>query len=157
MRVSSRLVLLTVFGLALAAGCGSRTRVTGTVTSSVKQIDLGHSLNSDRTIVDPADEFAPADTVFASVQTETMASARITARVRLENGEVITDSAQRIPSEGIQRSAFRLFRPGGWPAGTYQFEVVLDTIVSGVKEFRVKQETEQSPAPSGSAGNPPPR
>jgi hypothetical protein len=138
---SHRRLRWLAFGLALpvASACGLKERTGGTVTRAVTQIDLGRQLNTDHTVGELTDTFGASDTVFASVQTETMASARITVRIRRENEAVLSDSSQRIPAEGITRTAFRFMLPGGWPPGRYQLEVVLDTTVSGVKEFTIKQ------------------
>jgi hypothetical protein len=129
-----------VFGLlALAAGtgCQSKTRVAGTETRKVLAIDLGRTVNSDHTIKDAAETFAPTDTIWASVQTETMGSAVIKARWTLESGELLGEATEKVPPSGITRTRFHLWKRDGLPAGKYHLEVSLDSIATGVKEFTV--------------------
>ena len=130
-----------VLGIALILGaaCGSKTRVTGTVTNKVTAIDLGRSINSDRTIKDKSDTFQPSDTIYASVETETLGSATIKARWTFETGQLVNESTQLIPtSGGSLHTEFHVAKPDGWPVGKYRLEVNLDKSVAGIKEFTVK-------------------
>ena len=127
--------------LALVTSCGSKTRVTGTVTSKVTAIDLGRSANSDRTIKDPADSFQPGDTIYASIETETLGSATLKARWIFQDGQVINEATQQVPaSGGTIRTEFHVAKPDGWPEGNYRIELSLDgKTVAGIKQFTVKK------------------
>ncbi|HEV8453282.1 MAG TPA: hypothetical protein VGQ69_08345 [Gemmatimonadales bacterium] len=125
--------------LLLMAGCGSKAKVAGTPTNKVNVIELGRSLNADRTVKDPTDIFQPTDTIYASVETETLGSAMLTARWTFEDGQTVDSTTQRVPaSGGVIRSEFHVWKPGGWPVGKYHLQITLDSTVSGVKEFTVK-------------------
>jgi len=126
--------------LLTSLGCGSKTRVTGTATNKVNLIDLGRSINADHSIKDKTDTFQPGDTVFAAVETETLGSAAVKIRWSFEDGQLVGEATQQIPSSGGQiRSAFHLYKPDGWPEGKYRLEVTLDSTVAGIKEFTVKK------------------
>lgn len=126
-------------GLLLLA-CGSKARVSGVETGKVTAIDLGRSINADHTIKDAADAFQPGDTIYASVQTETMGSAKVTARWTFQDGQTVDSTTQTVPaSGGVIRTEFHASKPGGWPVGKYHLQIALDSTVSGVKEFEVRQ------------------
>ena len=123
----------------LTAGCGSKAKVAGTPTNKVNAIELGRSLNADRTIKDPADVFQPTDTIYASIETETLGSAKLTTRWTFEDGQTVDSVTQAVPATGgVIRSEFHVWKPDGWPVGKYHLQVTLDSTVSGVKEFTVK-------------------
>ena len=127
-------------GLLVLVACGSKANVSGVPTSKVTAIDLGRSINADRTIKDAADSFQPGDTIYASVQTETLGSVKVTARWTFQDGQTVDSTVQMVPaSGGVIRTEFHVWKPGGWPLGKYHLQVALDSTVSGVKEFEVRQ------------------
>lgn len=121
-------------------GCGSKTRLSGTETNKVNAIALGHSINADRSIKDATDSFQPGDTIYASIETETLGSAALKVHWSFEDGQAVGESTQQIPASGGPiRSAFHIYKPDGWPEGKYRIEVTLDSSVAGIKEFTVKK------------------
>jgi hypothetical protein len=125
--------------VALVAACGSKAEVGGTATGKVTAVDLGRSVNSDRTIRDAGDIFSPRDTIYASVQTETLGGATLKVRWTFEDGQVVDSVTEKVPSSGgIIRTEFHVSKPDGWPVGKYHLEVSLDGSAAGVKEFTVK-------------------
>jgi hypothetical protein len=133
-----RLILGCV--LLASLGCGSKTRVTGTATNKVNLIELGHAINADQSIKDKADSFQPGDTIYASIETETLGSAQLKVRWLFEDGQLVSEGGQQIPASGGQiRAGFHVYKPDGWPEGKYRLEVTLDSTVAGIKEFTVKK------------------
>ena len=125
--------------LVAVGACGSKAKVSGTATNSVKVIELGRGLNADRTVRDPTDTFQRTDTIYASVETETLGGAKLIARWTFEDGQTVDSTTQAIPSSGGSiRSEFHVWKPDGWPIGKYHLQITLDSTVSGVKEFTVK-------------------
>lgn len=123
----------------LVAACGSKAKVGGTATGKVTAIDLGRSVNPDRTVTASTDTFAPSDTIYAVIQTETLGSARLKVRWTYEDGQTINESTQTLPSSGgTIWSEFHVSKPDGWPVGKYHLQVALDSAAAGVKEFTVK-------------------
>lgn len=130
---------IALFAVVLVAACGSKARVGGTATGKVTAIDLGRSVNPDRTITGSTDAFSPGDTIYAVVQTETLGGAKLKVRWTFEDGQTIDESTQTLPSSGgIIWSEFHVSKPGGWPVGKYHVQVSLDAAAAGVKEFTVK-------------------
>ena len=123
----------------LVAACGGKAHVGGTVTGKVTAIDLGRSVNPDRTISASTDTFAPSDTIYAVIQTETLGGARLKVRWTFEDGQTVNESTQTLPaSGGTIWSEFHVSKPDGWPVGKYHLQVALDSAAAGVKEFTVK-------------------
>ena len=131
--------------LGLAVGCADRdvddardTTAIVTATASVTDIDLGRTLNPDKTITDVLDTFRPADTLYASVETDAPGTVTLVGRWTFEDGQVVEESSQTVSAAGKQRTEFHVMRPGGWPTGKYKFEVLLDGKPAGSKEFKIE-------------------
>jgi len=130
---------MALLAVALVAACGSKAKVGGTTTGKVTAIDLGRSVNPDRTITASTDTFAPTDTIYAVVQTETLGGAKLKVRWTYEDGQTVNESTQNLPSSGgTIWSEFHVSKPDGWPIGKYHLQVSLDSAAAGVKEFTVK-------------------
>jgi hypothetical protein len=130
---------MALLAVALVAACGSKAKVGGTATGKVTAINLGRSVNPDRTISASTDTFAPTDTIYAVVQTETLGGAKLKVRWTYEDGQTVNESTQNLPSSGgTIWSEFHVSKPDGWPLGKYHLQVSLDSAAAGVKEFTVK-------------------
>ncbi len=101
-------------------------------------VDLGKSLNADKTISEKAAEFHGTDTFYASVATAGAGNASVRARWIFEDGTVIDDSMQSIAPAGPAQTEFHLSKPDAWPLGKYRVEVSLDGGPVVTKEFQVK-------------------
>jgi uncharacterized protein YfaS (alpha-2-macroglobulin family) len=146
----SRLFGTSILALALAAvlsaACtrssenSGATGTTGTgVGVRVSQIDIGRSLNADKTIDDHTDSFKPNDTIYASIVTEgTAATATLKARWTYQEGQVVNESTQTIAPTGDARTEFHISKPDGWPTGTYTLEVFLNGSSAGTRDVEVE-------------------
>jgi hypothetical protein len=116
------------------------TGTTGTaVGARVSQIDIGRSLNADKTINDNTDSFKPNDTVYTSIATQgTSATTTLKARWTYQDGQVVDESTQTIAPTGDARTEFHISKPDGWPAGKYKLEVFLNGSSVATKEFEVQ-------------------
>ena len=143
--LSTSILALTLAAI-LSAACTKKnenpgsTGTTGTaVAVRVSQIDIGRSLNADKTINDNTDSFKPNDTVYASIATEgTAATTTLKARWTYQDGQIVNESTQTIAPTGDARTEFHISKPDGWPAGKYRLEVFLNGSSSATKEFEVK-------------------
>lgn len=130
---------IALLAVVLVAACGGKVKVAGTATGKVTAIELGRSVNSDRTIKDASDTFSPRDTIYASIQTETLGGALLKVRWTFEDGQVVDESSLKVPSSGgTLLTEFHVAKPDGWPVGKYHLQVSLDSAAAGVKEFTVK-------------------
>jgi len=144
-----RLLAVCCLGLmAVLVGCraGDRSANPGPSPSptlrtdvTVTDISLGRALETNRRVAQPREDFAPADTVYASIVTE--GSARrvlMTARWTYESSEVVSESSLAIAPSGVTVSEFHVSRPEGLPRGRYQVEILLDGASAGKRGFSVQ-------------------
>ena len=107
-------------------------------TVSVADIDVGKAIANAK-VTDKADNFKPADTVYASVHTTGASpAATLMARWTFEDGQVVSESSQSIAPTGDAYTEFHISKPNGLPKGKYKVEVFLDSKSVGTKDFEVK-------------------
>src|SRR5687768_16704956 len=144
----TKLLGTTILALTLlsvvSAGCRQNTGANGTTEIGggvrVSQIDIGRSLNTDKSINDNTDSFKPNDVIYASIATAGSApTATLKARWTYQDGLVVDESTQTITPTGNARTEFHISKPDGWPAGKYKFEAFLNGASSGTKDFEVAQ------------------
>jgi hypothetical protein len=139
-------ILALALAAVLSAACtrssdnSGSTGTTGTgVGVRVSQIDMGRSLNADKTINDSTDSFQPNDTIYASIVTEgTAATATLKARWTYQEGQVVNESTQTIAPTGNARTEFHISKPDGWPPGKYTLEVLLNGSSAGTRDVEVE-------------------
>jgi hypothetical protein len=138
------LLALGCASLVLAAACGRKasggenTR-GGMNTIAVTNIDIGRSINADLTIKDNTATFRPSDVVYASIQTEGAAPARLGVRWIYNDDQVVDEGTREIHPTGATRTEFHLSKPDGFPEGRYRLEVTLNGASAGTKDFEVKR------------------
>ena len=128
----------------LSAACTKRNENPGTTGTTgvgvrVSQIDMGRSLNADKTISDNANSFKANDTIYASIATVgTAPTAALKARWTYQDGQVVNESTQTIAPTGDARTEFHISKPDGWPTGKYKLEVFLNGSSAATKDFEVQ-------------------
>jgi hypothetical protein len=135
-------ILALTLAAVLSAACTENpgaTSTTGTgVGVRVSQIDMGRSLNADKSINDNTDSFKPNDAIYASIVTEgSAATATLKARWTYQDGQVVNESTQTITPTGNARTEFHISKPDGWPTGKYKLEAFLNGSSSATKDFEV--------------------
>jgi hypothetical protein len=146
----TRLFGPSILALALAgvlsSACGRSGENPGTTGTTgagagvrVARIDMGRSLNADKTISDTG-SFKPNDTIYASVATEGAApTATLRAHWTYQDGQVVDEATQTIAPTGNARTEFHISKPDGFPAGKYKVEVFLNGSSAATKDFEVEQ------------------
>jgi ABC-type oligopeptide transport system substrate-binding subunit len=140
-RLGTSILALTLAAV-LSAACTENPGATGTTGTAVgvrvSQIDMGRSLNADKTINDNTDSFKPNDAIYASIVTEgSAATATLKARWTYQDGQVVNESTQTITPTGNARTEFHISKPDGWPTGKYKLEAFLNGSSSATKDFEV--------------------
>ena len=135
-------ILALTLAAVLSAACTENPGATGTTGTGVgvrvSQIDMGRSLNADKTINDNTDSFKPNDAIYASIVTEgSAATATLKARWTYQDGQVVNESTQTITPTGNARTEFHISKPDGWPTGRYKLEAFLNGSSSATKDFEV--------------------
>ena len=139
-------ILALTLAAVLSAACtrssenSDATGTTGTgVGVRVSQVDMGRSLNADKTINDNTDSFKPNDTIYASIATEgTAPTATLKARWTYQEGQVVNESTQTIAPTGDARTEFHISKPDGWPTGKYKLEVFLNGSSAATRDVEVE-------------------
>jgi hypothetical protein len=98
--------------------------VEGAPSLDVTDVALGRSIGPDNRVVEEIGDFAPADTIYATVETEGTGSGTLTARYTFEDGQVIDEGSQSVSGAGV--TEFHVSNPDGWPAGHYEVIISLD-------------------------------
>jgi ABC-type oligopeptide transport system substrate-binding subunit len=137
-------ILALTLAAVLSAACTENSGATSTTGTAagvrVSQIDMGRSLNADKTINDKTDSFKPNDAIYASIVTEgSAATAALKARWTYQDGQVVNESTQTITPTGNARTEFHISKPDGWPTGKYKLEAFLNGSSSATKDFEVAQ------------------
>ena len=106
----------------------------------VSNVALGRSIGADKKVVDEIGNFAPGDTIYASVETEGAGSGTLAARWTFEDGQVVDESSHPIGG-GAQVSEFHVSKPDGWPVGHYEVVILLNGQEADRKGFDVEAGT----------------
>jgi hypothetical protein len=101
-------------------------------------IELGRAIGLDNRITEPAEDFRPDDTIYASVVLlGTAESATLKAKWMHASGTLLDETVRTISPTGETATEFHIVQPRGWEKGTYRVEILLDGVAVGEEEFRV--------------------
>ena len=137
------LVALALGGCKRAEESAATAPATPPVSSPgvfrVTSVDVGDAVDAGKRIQTPLTQFAPSDTIYASIVSEG-ASPEVTvvARWTYEDGQLVNESTQVIAPTGPAATEFHIAKPSGLPAGKYKVEVNANGKLAGSREFEVK-------------------
>jgi hypothetical protein len=129
-RGASAILAILLTGSLTATACDreepEETDVTVEETPSldVTNVALGRSIGADNMVVEEVGEFAPNDTIYATVETSGTGSGTLEARWTFEDGQVVDEGSQSV--SGAQVTEFHVSKPDGWPPGHYEVVILLD-------------------------------
>jgi hypothetical protein len=128
---AQRLITLLIVALVATSACQSHEPLR------VTTIQLGRSLNPDRSVGTHSTTFKPGDTIYASVLTTGSGSATITARWSYA-GRLVSEPQKTVSYKGDAATEFHIQNSGGFPPGDYKVEILLDGKPVGSRGFRVE-------------------
>jgi hypothetical protein len=144
------LVAFTGGMLLIAAGCtkeqqanvdtaaGAAAATVGTALSVI-DVDMGRKIDAEQKISDKTDDFAPTDTIFASVHTSGTANASpVTGRWTFQDGAVVDEKTENVTTSGDAYTVFYIVKPAGFAKGKYTFRVIIDGREVRTKDVTVK-------------------
>ena len=99
-------------------------------------IQIGRSLNPDRSIASITTLFKPGETVYVSVQTKAAGKGTIGVKWMYE-GRVIDEPSKQVDYSGPSSTDFQLTNRGGFPPGDYSVEIFIDGKPVGSRAFKV--------------------
>ena len=108
-------------------------------TLSLVDVETGRHVDANRKIADATDDFAPTDTVYASVHTSGKATAApVMGRWTFEDGTVIDEKTDTVTTDADAYSAFFIVKPTGLPSGKYTIHVLVNGAEVQSKDVTVK-------------------
>lgn len=90
----------------------------------VSDVALGRAIGPDMRVTEEVGDFAPTDTIYASVETSGTGSGTLSARWTFEDGQVVDEGTQSVSGAGV--TEFHVSNPAGWPSGHYEVVISLD-------------------------------
>ena len=100
---------------------------------------MGRHIGPDKKISDKTDDFAPRDTIYASVHTTGAATNRsITARWTFQDGQTVDERSETISPTTDAYTEFHIVKPSGWPKGKYTLHLLMDGAEAKSKDVTVK-------------------
>ena len=102
----------------------------------VSTIQVGRSLNSDKSVGAHTTQFKPTDTIYAAVLTDATGAGQITARWTY-GGRPVSEETKSVSYKGEAATEFHMANSGGFPAGDYRVEILLDGQKVGERDFKV--------------------
>jgi hypothetical protein len=149
----SRILAIAVATLAAATACSkdetpaydtaapaAATTTTDSSSFDVGDIDMGRHIGADMKISDKTDDFAPTDTIYASLHTKGgTAPVQMTARLTLENDSTVVAEDSKTVQGGVETDTeFHFSKAGGFAKGKYTVRILADGKEVKTKDVEVK-------------------
>jgi hypothetical protein len=120
---------LAVMAIVVTAACSGPLQLAN--------IQVGRSLNQDRSVASITTLFKPNETVYVSIQTT--AAGKGTISVKWKYGtQVIDEPSKQVSYDGPASTEFHLQNSGGFPSGDYSVDVLIDGVQVGTRAFKVE-------------------
>jgi hypothetical protein len=103
---------------------------------TLSNIQVGRSLNPDRSVASITTLFKPSETIYVSVQTTGTASGTVGVKWMF-GAQVIDEPAKTVKYDGPASTEFHLQNSGGFPPGDYSVEVFVNGEPVGRRAFKV--------------------
>lgn len=107
---------------------------------AVAKVTLSKAVDAEKKATAPAAAFAPADTIYAVVETTGTGKASLKAVWTYHKGDKsaqVSEVVQEIDAKGPASTEFHISKPDGWPVGDYQVEIFLDGTSVNSQKFNV--------------------
>lgn len=132
-RHSAALLVVALLAAATISGCGTDQPL------QVTTIQLGRSINPDKTVASHTTRFKPTDTIYAAVLTDGTGPAKIKVRWRYR-GTLVSEPEQDVKYQGPAATEFHLENSGGFPPGDYTVEFFVDGKPIGTRPFKIESD-----------------
>ena len=129
MMMTHRRFMPVLLALMMAVACSREPLKVAT-------IQVGKSLNSDKSVGTHSTQFKPTDTIYVAVLNNAAGAGTLTARWTYA-GRPISEESKNVSYKGEAATEFHIQSSGGFPEGDYKVEVLLDGQSAGTRDFRV--------------------
>ena len=110
-----------------------------TANFEVGDIDMGRHIGADKKISDKTDDFAPTDTIYASVHTRGgSAPTTLVARWTFQDSTTVSEDTQTVQAGVDADTEFHIVKAGGWPKGKYTVHILANGAEVKTKDVTVK-------------------
>jgi len=117
----------------------SATPAPASASLDVGDIDMGRHVGADKKISDKTDDFAPKDTIYASIHTKGgSAPVQLMAHWTFQDSTVVAEDTQTVQPGVDADTEFHIVKAGGWPKGKYTIHVMADGKEVKTKDVTVK-------------------
>jgi hypothetical protein len=117
----------------------SATPSADSASFDVGDIDMGRHVGADMKISDKTDDFAPTDTIYASIHTRGgSAPVQLTARWTFEDSTVVSEETKSVQAGVEGDTEFHLVKAGGLQKGKYTVRILADGKEVKSKDVTVK-------------------
>lgn len=123
--------LLAVLPAVLVA-CGPRGPL------KVSAIQTGRSLNSDNSVSNHTTRFKPDDTMYVAVLTDGAGAGTLGIRWRYA-GRQVSEESRQVSYWDNAATEFHIQNSGGFPAGDYSVEILVDGEAFATRTLRVER------------------
>lgn len=103
---------------------------------SLANIQIGRSLNPDRSVASMTTFFKPSENVYVAVQTTDAGKGTVGVKWMFGT-QVIDEPSKAVSYDGPASTEFHMQNSGGFPPGDYSVEVFLDGKSVGKRAFKV--------------------
>ena len=103
----------------------------------VTTLQIGRTLNSDNSVGNHTTRFKPDDTVYLAVLTDEPGASTLTVRWFLY-GQLVSEASREVSHMRAAAEEFHLQNSGGFPAGQYRVDLLIDGEPAGSRDFRVE-------------------
>ena len=103
---------------------------------TLANIQVGRSLNQDRSVASITTLFKPNETIYVSVQTAAAGKGVISVKWKFGN-TVIDQPSKPVDYDGPASTDFQLKNSGGFPPGDYSVDIFIDGVQVGTRAFKV--------------------
>jgi hypothetical protein len=118
---------LAVLALVVTVACSGPLQLAN--------IQIGRSLNQDRSVASITTLFKPSETVYVAVQTT---AGKGVVGVKWKFGtQVIDEPTKQVSYDGPASTEFHLQNSGGFPPGDYSVDIFIDGVQVGTRAFKV--------------------
>lgn len=108
---------------------------------AVAAVNLGKAVGADKKVSAATEVFAKGDTIHASIDTTGAGTATVVAKWRYtKDGQTVPvkEETATITPTGPATTEFHISKPDGWPAGSYQVEILVNGNSASTKSFTVQ-------------------
>lgn len=115
-------------------------------------VEIGRTLDADKTIKDEATSFQPRDTVYASIKISGSANSGLVRALWTDpHGQTVQDDTRIVTPSRNDLITLQVAPPNGWTSGTNRFDVYLDDRLAATKTFTVEGGGANTPNPQHGA------